>query len=91
MEMQGLCELINRKGRLTAVGKLIDGGGRAVIDGLAGSGAAMLFAGLPRQDCPYLIVMNDLDEAGYMYNDLCQLAEDKQVLFFPSGYKRDIK
>ena len=28
---------------------------------------------------------------GYMYNDLCQLVGDKQVLIFPSGYKRDIK
>ena len=86
-----MCEVFNRKGRLTAVRKLIEGSGSAVIDGLAGSSAAMLLAALPRLTCPYLIVVNDLDEAGYMYNDLCQLMDDKQVLIFPSGYKRDIK
>ena len=91
MEIQELCELFNRKGRITAVGKLLAGSGRAVIDGLAGSSAAMLFAGLPKRACPYLIIVNDLDEAGYMYNDLCQMVGDKQVLIFPSGYKRDIK
>ena len=91
MEIRELCEVFNRKGRLTAVRKLIEGSGSAVIDGLAGSSAAMLLAALPRLTCPYLIVVNDLDEAGYMYNDLCQLMDDKQVLIVPSGYKRDIK
>jgi transcription-repair coupling factor (superfamily II helicase) len=91
MEIRELCDIFNRKGRMTAVKKLIDGSGNAVIDGLAGSSAAMLLAQLPQRDCPYLIVVNDLDEAGYMYNDLCQIAGDKQVLIFPSGYKRDIK
>ena len=92
MEIKALCDIFNGKGRTTALKKLLDGdGGRAVIDGLAGSSAAMLFAALPQRSCPYLIVVNDLDEAGYMYNDLCQIVGDKQVLIFPSGYKRDIK
>ncbi len=91
MEIRELCTLFNSKVRLAAVKKLLAGSGNAVIDGLAGSSAAMLLAGLPRQSCPYLIVVNDLDEAGYMYNDLCQISSDKRVLIFPSGYKRDIK
>ena len=91
MEIKALCDILNGKGRVSAVKKLIDGSGNAVIDGLAGSSAAMLFAALPQRSCPYLIVVNDLDEAGYMYNDLCQIVGDKRVLIFPSGYKRDIK
>ena len=91
MEIRELCTLFNGKGRTAAVKKLLASAGNAVIDGLAGSSAAMLLAQLPERDCPYLIIVNDLDEAGYMYNDLCQLAGDKQVLIFPSGYKRDIK
>ena len=91
MEIKRLCDLMNGKGRQSAVKKLLASSGDAVIDGLAGSCAAMLFSRLPQQECPYLIVVNDLDEAGYMYNDLCQLTSDKQVLIFPSGYKRDIK
>ena len=91
MEIRELCELFNGKARMTAVKKLIGGSGNAMIDGLAGSSAAMLMARLPQRTCPYLIVANDLDEAGYMYHDLCQIVGDKQVLIFPSGYKRDIK
>ena len=91
MEIRELCGLVNGKGRSAALKRLVASNGCAVIDGLAGSAAAMLFAQLPERSCPYLIVVNDLDEAGYMYNDLCQLAGDKQVLIFPSGYKRDIK
>ena len=29
--------------------------------------------------------------SGYIYNDLCQINGEQQVLIFPSGYKRDIK
>jgi transcription-repair coupling factor (superfamily II helicase) len=35
--------------------------------------------------------MQDAEEAGYFYHDLCQVMGDKQVLFFPSSYKRAIK
>ena len=91
MQIQELCELFNGKARVAALKKLVAGTGNAMIDGLAGSSAAMLFAQLPQRACPYLIVVNDLDDAGYMYNDLCQLTGDKQVLIFPSGYNRDIK
>ena len=76
---------------MAAVKKLVAASGNAVIDGLAGSSAAMLIARLPQRDCPYLIVVNDLDEAGYMYHDLCQIGGEDAVSFFPSGYKRSIK
>ena len=62
-----------------------------VVDGLAGSVSSMLFGSLPTLASPYLIVANDLDEAGYIYHDLCQLSNESHVLMFPSGYKRDIK
>lgn len=38
-----------------------------------------------------LFVLNNADEAGYMYHDLCQLAGEGKVLFFPSSYKRAVK
>ncbi len=43
-------------------------------------------------NCPnMLVVMNDLDDAGYVYHDLTQMMGDERVLFFPSSYKRAIK
>jgi len=38
-----------------------------------------------------LVVMNDVDDAGYLYHDLTQMMGDERVLFFPSSYKRAIK
>lgn len=61
------------------------------INGVVGSSVAMLFSEFPKRKQPYLIIVNDIDEAGYMYHDLCQINGDEKVLIFPSGYKRDIK
>ena len=63
-------------------------------DGLSGSSAALLLAGIAagRGHCPtLLVVMNDQDEAGYMYHDLTQMLDPQRVLFFPSSYRRAIK
>ncbi len=61
------------------------------MDGLVGSAPAVVFSCLPRLKQPYLAVANDMDEAGYLYNDLCQILGEEAILIFPSGYKRDIK
>ncbi|MBE9466934.1 MAG: transcription-repair coupling factor [Bacteroidetes bacterium] len=39
----------------------------------------------------YLVILSDKEEAAYFYNDLTQLINDKNVLFFPSSYKRSIQ
>jgi len=36
----------------------------------------------------HLFVMHDKEEAAYFYNDLQSLLEPKEILFFPSSYKR---
>ena len=93
MEIKELCEIINSKARRDALKALLADRKchTATIDGLAGSAAAMLFAGLPKRRQPYLIIASDIDEAGYMYHDLCQIMGEGATLIFPSGYKRDIK
>lgn len=64
---------------------------KVLLSGLEGSSAAMLFAGLKPSKHPSLIIADDLDTAGYVYNDLCQILGPECVGIFPSGYKRDIK
>lgn len=93
MKIEELCDVLNPQARVQAITKLLKGKGRGkrVLDGLAGSSSAVLFSRLPQRKNPYLIVCNDLDEAGYMYHDLCQINGEGKVLIFPSGYKRDIK
>lgn len=93
MKIEELCTELCPEARVQAVIELLKGRKpmKRVIDGLAGSSAAVLFSRLPKQKTPYLVVCNDLDEAGYMYHDLCQINGESKVLIFPSGYKRDIK
>lgn len=64
---------------------------RILLTGLEGSSPAMLFAGLKPGKHPAIIVTDDADSAGYLYNDLCQISGPESVGIFPSGYKRDIK
>lgn len=63
-------------------------------NGLHGSAAAMVFSALTYRRIkgkPYLFVLNDEEEAGYFYHDLTQMLGDKNVLFFPSSYRRAVK
>ncbi|MBP5717195.1 MAG: transcription-repair coupling factor, partial [Bacteroidales bacterium] len=62
------------------------------LKGLRGSSAATFLAPL-KNALPgiYLFVLDDEEEAGYFYHDICQIAGDANVSFFPSGYKRSIK
>ncbi|MDR3269215.1 MAG: transcription-repair coupling factor [Tannerella sp.] len=62
-----------------------------LLKGLNGSGAAMTIASLfLKWGGVYLCILNDLEEAGYFYNDLTQLS-GRQPFFFPSAYQRHIK
>ena len=64
------------------------------IGGISGSAAPLLFAALSmksKNKLPLLFVLNDMEEAGYFYNDLVQLMGEEQALFFPSSYRRAIK
>ena len=70
--------------------------GDVFLQGLVGSAVPMAFAALaqskkgkkPSKDI--LFIMQDADEAGYLYNDLMQLL-GSEVLIFPSSYRRAVK
>jgi transcription-repair coupling factor (superfamily II helicase) len=63
------------------------------IEGLVASGKALMFSSLfsHLKNVPMLFIMQDSDEAGYFYHDLTQVMGEKDVLFFPSSYRRAIK
>ena len=62
------------------------------LEGLLASSAPMVFGSLATK-CrnPLLFILQDAEEAGYFYHDLTQLLGNKDVLFFPSSYRRAIK
>lgn len=60
--------------------------------GLKGSSKAIVCAQtFLKHKNTYVIILSDKEEAAYFYNDLTQLINDKNVLFFPSSYKRSIQ
>ena len=82
------------KPQVSALAKAIEKSSIKVIslDGLLASATPMAFSALAlKTSAKLLFVMQDADEAGYLYHDLCQVMGEKQVLFFPSSYKRAIK
>ena len=67
--------------------------GHTTISGLAGSSAAVMLAGF-RERAPeqtLLVVMNDVEEAGYFYHDVVQVSSEENTLFLPSSFRRAIK
>lgn len=93
MKIQDADKLFATPARISALDALIaDKGVRSIsLTGLKGSAPAMLFAGLKPLKNPYIIVADDIDAAGYIYHDLCQIAGEEKVAIFPSGFRRDIK
>jgi len=62
------------------------------LSGLHGSAGSVVTAALfAESSCHSLCILNDLEEAGYFYHDCCQVLDEERVLFFPSGFRRNIR
>ncbi len=58
------------------------------LKGLVGSSLSFVIKTLfSKSDNPFLIILNDKEEAAYYLNDLEQLLNDEDVLFYPGSYK----
>ncbi len=65
---------------------------RVAIGGLTQSAVAMYFAAVRgKLQSPALFIMRDADEAGYLFQDFCNILGDGGALLFPSSYKRAVK
>lgn len=64
---------------------------RASLVGLKGSAAAVLLGRLASKGKRMIVVADDADTAGYLYHDLSRIAAERDIAFFPSGYRRHIK
>lgn len=62
------------------------------LKNLKASAAPLLFSSVAKSSNEvFVFILSDADEAGYFYHDLHQLQGEKQVMFFPSSYKRAVK
>ncbi len=92
MEISKFLQLFSSKPNVSASSKLLKEVKTLSVKGLHGSSkalfAASLFGHVPK---PYVYILNNLENAGYFYHDLIQMLGNKDVLFFPTGYKRAAK
>ena len=92
LDITKLLELFGTKANIAAASKLLSEVKTLSVKGLHGSTKPLFAASLyNRAQTPYLYILNNLENAGYFYHDLTQLLDDREVLFFPSGYKRAAK
>ena len=95
MKIQDLLKIYAKSAQVGALADVM--GKKSVktifLEGFMCSSAPMVFASLTSHHSPLtsLFILQDAEEAGYFYHDLVQLLDDKQVLFFPSSYRRAIK
>ncbi len=62
------------------------------ISGLSGSSLSLVMASIFRaQPTTHICVMDDADQAAYLYNDLKMMMASETVYFFPSSFKKAIK
>ncbi len=90
MELDQIIRLFNEHPARYSIQKFIEQESQEKIHvkGLQGSALAVLVASLSNCRGAQVFVLNDKEEAAYFYNDLCTLLDDKQVLYFPSSFKR---
>ncbi|MDN3723153.1 transcription-repair coupling factor [Aequorivita sp. SDUM287046] len=59
------------------------------VSGLVGSSVSLVLAEVfTNSELPFLLILNDKEEAAYHLNDLENLLGDQNVLFYPGSYRR---
>ena len=94
MKIQDLLGLYARSPQVVALAKALENNSLKTVflQGLVASGAPVMFASVANKSTrPLLFILQDAEEAGYFYHDLTQLLGQRQVLFYPSSYRRQVK
>ncbi|HTG65981.1 MAG TPA: hypothetical protein VL859_06365, partial [Flavobacterium sp.] len=59
------------------------------LSGLLGSAVSFVLRSLfKKAELPFLVILNDKEEAAYYLNDLEQMIGDEDVLFYPASFRR---
>lgn len=94
MDIQDIKQLYAKAPGTVALCKLLqeNRGSNIFLQGQQASATPLLFAAVATEiKQTFLFVLQDADEAGYFYHDLTQVMGTKNVLFFPSSFKRSVK
>ena len=85
MTLQDIAARFTSGARGIAFDKAVKSGAdRVNLYSLAGSAAAVAIKKLESDSIPVIVVGDSLDDAGYLYHDLCRLASEDAVAIFPA-------
>ncbi len=88
MEVSQIQELYQQSQKVKALkAALTSKQSHTFLKGLSGSLKAVMLASAATEG-PHLVILNDREEAAYLYNDIAQLCGSQCVSFLPSSYKR---
>ncbi len=91
-DISQLLRILEDHPNVAAANKLLKAVKTLSVIGLHGSSRALFSATLyNKQPRTFLFIFNDLETAGYFYHDVTQILGTKEILFFPSAYKRAAK
>ena len=92
LDISQLQQLVEKHPNIAIASSLLDKMKVLSVKGLHGSSRALFSVSVfKKQPQTYLYILNDAETAGYFYHDIVQLIGTKEVLFFPSAYKRAAK
>ena len=76
----------------TAIAQTKEKATKLHLKGLVGSSLSYVIAeSFKTTEKPFLLIFNDKEEAAFYLNDLEQLINGKDVLFYPGSYRRQYK
>lgn len=78
-----------QQAKIATINNAIQGDNKIHIKGLLGSSLSFVIEALfQKSEHSFLLLCNEKEEAAYILNDLEHLIGDKDVLFYPSSYRR---
>lgn len=90
MSVKSLIHLYDSSPKVKLIGDQFSIPGQKIqVNGLIGSSLSFVIQSLfKKTDLPFLILLNDKEEAAYYLNDLEAMLGEEDVLFYPGSYRR---
>ena len=93
MHLNDILKLYNRHPQMEKLRKMLIPGRRSpiTVSGLYGSSSAVVMSSLAMRGGIFFCILPDAEQAGYFYHDMAALLPGRNILFFPSAYRRAAK
>lgn len=89
MDASEILKKYEQNPKIDQISELITERKKTSVSGLIGSSLSIVIHSIfKKTEIPFLLILNDKEEAAYYLNDLEQLVNKEDVLFYPGSYRR---